>query len=221
VEISNFTLESFKSYLITQASPFLIYIYLLTLQDFHNAYPSSVNLTTLMNVIDKLSLTFGELRNYDIEHFFMNNPIWQRPIIKDDETYYCFVPGLLVSFCVEQMEFLIKDYEVIWGKYVERRGDYLEKKTEELFRTAFPEAKIFSGSKWNDPDDHKEYENDLLVLTDTTAFVIEAKSGKMRPKAKRGDRGSLEGDIDKLFCRLCSSSQSFYLFSQTASKIFL
>jgi hypothetical protein len=210
---NNFNVKDLKEFVLLESNLFLPDIYLLTPEAFQSSYPIPISVENVIRIVDKLSLTYGDLEDYEVEHFFMDNPIWKRPFIKyDDTTYFCFIPGLLLSFCLEQIEFLLEDYENVWSRYTKTRTDYLEAKTKELFRAAFPEAKVFTGSKWNDPVDQKEYENDLLVLIDTTAFVIEAKSGKVRPKAKRGDRGSLEGDIKKLFVESAHQANRFISF---------
>ena len=83
------------------------------------------------------------------------------------------------------MEKFCSENEKLRKKYNEVRAAYLEDKVKSLFRIAFPMAEIYHGSKWTGKDG-KVYENDLLVIVDNFAFIVEAKSGQVSPSAKRG-----------------------------------
>lgn len=69
---------------------------------------------------------------------------------------------------------------------------------EKLFKLNFPNASIYRGSLWIDPKNEKEYENDLIVIIDTFAIVIEAKSGEITPPAKRGAPDRLQKTLKAL-----------------------
>ncbi len=53
-------------------------------------------------------------------------------------------------------------------------------------RKSFPKAQIYIGSIWNRKSDERVYENDLIVLIEEFAIIIECKSGTISPPAKRG-----------------------------------
>jgi hypothetical protein len=67
-----------------------------------------------------------------------------------------------------------------------------------LIKSHFPNAKLFPGSEWLDPKDKKKYENDLTVIIDTFALIVEAKSGGITLPAKRGAPKSLFSSIRDL-----------------------
>src|SRR6185369_13512224 len=70
--------------------------------------------------------------------------------------------------------------------YAYIKSEYLEDQIEEIFKQGFPSAKLYRGSLWTDPLNRKTYENDLTVLIDSFAIVVEAKSGSVSDPAKRG-----------------------------------
>ena len=45
------------------------------------AASTELPLDVVDSILSKLSLSFGDLKDDDIEHFFMNNPVWRKPAI--------------------------------------------------------------------------------------------------------------------------------------------
>ena len=197
---NNVTLQQAQFILLSHSDMFLPDLFELTLDDFVIAYSQPVESNNLNKILDSWSLVFGELNDSNIEHFFMANPIWEKPLIKLDGTnYFCPIVGLFISFGVELMENIIRDHEDLWQQYEKRRAEFLEEEIKKLFRENFPNSEIYVGSQWADPQDSsKIYENDLLILFDTTAFVVEAKSGQVRASSRRGAPASLKYDVEKL-----------------------
>ena len=139
----------------------------------------------LQEIFDHIAMTFGELSNFDAEHFLLGNPVQQKPFIRlnQDEVFSSlwsvlshYSLGILETFCAKDPS--------LRAKYNKLRGDYLEDEIEKLFRSSFPMAKIYAGSKWPGKDG-RLYENDLLVIIDKFAIVVEGKAGMVSPPAKR------------------------------------
>src|ERR1035438_6996230 len=100
-----------------------------------------------------------------------------------------------------------------WGRYSAIRSAYLEHRVTELLRQSFPGAKIYRGSKFRLlPDDTVEYENDILAVVDTTAFVIECKSGRVDPPARRGAELRLADTMDDLIGAASTQARRFVSF---------
>jgi hypothetical protein len=171
-------------------------IYTFTLDDFATAYPNPIDRVALRSVLGLWSLSFGALADRDPEHFFLDNPIWTRPLIElADDRFFCPIPDLIQSFGLRMMEALIRDYPALWEAYGHQRGRFLEDETARLFAVAFPSASMFRGSTWRDPENPTdEWENDLLVLLDAYAIVVEAKAGRVADRAAWRCRVHAAGD---------------------------
>ncbi|MGJ1382691.1 hypothetical protein [Sphingobacterium siyangense] len=140
----------------------------------------------LKEIFMKISLSFGDLADHDPQHFMLTNPIHECPFIRiDDNTIFSTMWSILTHLSIGILEKFCSENEKLRTKYNEVRAAYLEDKIKSLFRTAFPMAEIYPGSKWTGKNG-KLYENDLLVIVDNFAFIIEAKSGQVSPSAKRG-----------------------------------
>jgi hypothetical protein len=150
-------------------------------------------------VLDALSLAWGSLKDGNPEHFILDNPVWNKPIIAvGNRTYFFPIVGMIQSFGLQVVEQFLKLHPDLEKSYHDDvRSDFLEKRTETALRAAFPIAEIYRGLKWTD-ENGVIWENDLLVLFDTHALVFECKSGQMRARAQRGDIPALKRELDKL-----------------------
>jgi len=149
--------------------------------------------------LQAVSFQWGALSGSNIEHSFMNNPVWTNPAIDvGDGNYFCPLPQTLFAFLFETVLTLFRDSPSLRDAYDKRRSDYLENKTTELFREAFPESELTPNFKWQSPDNSQEFESDLIVAMDSTLVLVEAKSGRVSPEARRGAPESLGQDIDRL-----------------------
>ena len=141
----------------------------------------------LRSILDSLSYSFGDLKDADIEHLILNNPIHKKPFIKiDQETYYSAIWGIIPHLSLGILEDLIWNNEDLRDKYSHIKSQYLEEEIERIFKAGFPNAKVFRGSIWKDPTTGVIYENDLIVVIDTFAIIVEAKSALLTDPAKRG-----------------------------------
>ena len=154
-----------------------------TLAAYTNGKISEEKLREIFSII---SFDFGDLKDYDVDHFLLGNPVQEKPFIRLDEdeifsTMYSvmthFSIGILENFCAVDNQ--------LRQKYNIARAVYLEDEITNLFKNAFPDAQIFAGSQWKGKDG-KLYENDLLVIIGKFALVIEAKAGMVSAPAKRG-----------------------------------
>ncbi len=146
----------------------------------------------LGTLLDRLSIAFGELENANKEHLILNNPVTRRPFIKTSkETYFTSIWGTLAHFSLDILEDLVEDSEELKEKYNRIKAKYLEDEVEKMCREYFPSAQIYRGSLWEDGAKNIKGENDLIVLIGKFALVIEAKSGGIRDRARRGDPAAL------------------------------
>jgi hypothetical protein len=91
-----------------------------------------------------------------------------------------------------------------------------------MVRANFPNAEIHRGSLWKDPGTQVEYENDLLVVVDGFALVIEAKSATISDPARRGAPERLATTLRELIESPSEQAHRFitYLRSRPADHIF-
>jgi len=149
--------------------------------------------------LQAVSYKWGALYGSNVEHAFMNNPVWTKPAIDvGDGNYFCPLPQTFFAFLYETVLGLFRDSPSLRDAYDKRRSDYLEAKATELFRQAFPGSALRSNFKWQSPDRSQEFESDLIVALDSTLLLVEAKSGRVSPEARRGAPEGLGEDIDRL-----------------------
>lgn len=207
-------LDRLKELLMDHVNLRLADVYIFSLDDLVAAYPAPVETGKLQAVIHGWTLSFGDLKDKPAEEFFLDNPVWRRPLIRlGDDQYFCPIPGLLQSFVLELMEGLIQDDPKLLSRYQKQRGDYLGAEVERLFIEAFPSAKVYRGSRFHWPDDPTaEYENDLLVVLGSHLIVIEAKAGAVTDPALQGKPKRLESTIRKLLVEPSAQALRFAEF---------
>jgi hypothetical protein len=203
------TLNDIKAFLMPRSDAVLHAIYALGISDFLDAYKDKSDLAAVERLVQNSSFRLGELRDCERKHLFLNNPIWRKPLMNvAPGILFWPVPSLFHSFCFELMEDLVCQASTLHVKYLARRGAFLEDYTATLFKKAFPEAAHFRGSLWNDSITNRNGENDLLVVFDSMALVVEEKAGAVNPIARRGG-ASLSQEIDELLIEPARQAQNF------------
>ncbi len=173
---------------------------------------------TVIRALGKLSLSFGDLQGTNVEHFFMNNPVWTKPVVKlEDRSYFCIMPRSFFAFPFETFTTLVREDEALRKAYENRRSDYLEQTSAKVFEAAFPGAKLIKNFKGYTPD-KKQIESDLIVQVDSFLILMEAKSGRISPAARRGAPESLGEDIDKLLIEPSRQSQRLQKAIESAQR---
>lgn len=163
-----------------------------TLDELMSIYAADVDQQSFASAIDGLSYGFGDLADTQVDDIFLDNPVWQRPFVRlDDGKYFISIPGMLLSFGLDILEALVVAVPALKEPYLKRRGMYLEDSLTTQFQGAFPDAEIYQGSRWVDG---KLWENDVLVVIDHVAVVIEAKSNAVHA-SREGNPGGLKQNV--------------------------
>lgn len=150
-------------------------------------------------LLDKLSYSFGDLKDFDRYHVFYENPIHLRPLIKTaDDKYFSIMWGVMPHVILDVFENLLRENEDLKKKYEKVKAKYLEDEVERMFREGFPNASIYRGSKWVDELTGKEFQNDLAVVVDNFAIIVEAKSATVTNSARRGAPARLKKTLEEL-----------------------
>ena len=175
-----------------------------------------VSQESLAAVLEKLSLSFGDLVHYKTEQFFLNNPVWIKSLIKrGNGSFFCAMPQIFFSFIFPILDELIAGVEPLRGSYQTRRAEFLESEIKTLFERAFPGCEIAPYYTWK--DGIKEYENDLLIKVDSHLILAEAKSGAVSWPALRGAPGRAKRHVEELLFE--PSNQSLRLASRIQDAI--
>lgn len=153
----------------------------------------------LSALFDELSLSFGDLKSHNKEHFLLDNPVTRQPFVHmEDGSYFSAIWAALPHYALDILENLIATHEDLKKKYTSEKAKYLEREVERIVGESFPNGQIYSGSQWRDPATGTLYENDVLLLIDSFALVIEAKSETVTEPAKRGAAKRLRETLQRL-----------------------
>jgi hypothetical protein len=138
-----------------------------------------------------------------------------------NNNYFMPIPSLVQSFGLEMIEGFLKDIhpELYCDYRRDARGEFLERRTEEAVRKAFPNAKVFRNLKFGSQSAGGEGENDVLALLDSQAFVFECKSGQARLPAKHGSLDELREAGEKLIGSPSSQGKKFADFLLSNRKV--
>lgn len=160
----------------------------------------------LRKFLPTLALQFGELADADPEHFFLHNPIWQKPLITlSNDKYFCSMPQVFFGFSLKILDALFNDDADSRVAVQERRAKYLEVRTRAVFEEALPDTTVIPNVGWSVGGER--FENDLCVLCDTKLFIVEAKSAAVSQPALRGAAKRAKRHIEDLFVMPAKQSQ--------------
>jgi len=168
----------------------------------------------LKQIFAEITLDFGDLADQDAEHFILGNPVHDKPFISiTDNSVFSSLWAVMTHLSLGLLEGFCSKEDKLRKKYNDARASYLEDEIAGLFKTAFPMASIHCGSKWKGKDG-REYENDLLVIIDKFALVVEAKAGQVSPPAKRGAPDRLSKTFKELIEEPSEQALRFIEFLQ-------
>lgn len=187
-DLARGNLDEMKDTLHLYSDLFLPAVFAFTLDEFTAMYGDAAKKDELRMVLDAWSYGFGDLKDDDPEHFILTNPVLKRPIVKlDSDVYFFPLTNIIGHILPMMMETLVrKAGNKSIEKYNKVKADLLESETHQHFKQRFPTAQIFRGSQWTDGVESKVFENDLLIIIDRFAIVVECKSGAVDASARRG-----------------------------------
>jgi len=147
-------------------------------------------------ILIDFSIEFGDLAENNIEHFFLENPVWQKPIIRLNSGKYCY--PLCQSFFSHSLHCFhrICNECDITTEFSNRRSEYLELEIARLLGTKFPDIELVSNLTWK--DEGVVYESDIVAMVGNAILLIEAKSGGITKPALRGAPDRLKERIQGL-----------------------
>jgi hypothetical protein len=186
--------KDFKLMLLAHSDLFLAEKYAIDCSSIIDKYYKEFN--KISEVLANLTCEIGDLSTNKFEHVYLDNPIWNKPFVRgfDNKIYYP-IPALFQHTNFQVIESLLTETPHILKSISKRKSEFLEDEIEVLFLKAFPSAKVCKNLIWKNADSDKIYETDILVMIDTAAIIIEAKSGKFSDSAKRGSVLRIKDEI--------------------------
>jgi hypothetical protein len=205
--------DSAAAICINDADRLLPQLYVFDLHDFIAAFAEPVDEEALLRTLVHWSYSPQGLVGHERANIFLDNPIWDRPLVQmGQRRFYWPILEIFHSFGLDMLESLVSRHSDLRQKYFSKaRANYLPERVAELMRLAFPMGQVFCGSQWRNAIRGKHGENDVLVVVDAVALVIECKSGRFTDKSRRGHPQRLKKDIEEL---LNSSAQQTHDFVQ-------
>lgn len=167
----------------------------------------SIHESVVQSCMDYFSYLIGDLKSNQKLHFFLDNPIWAKPVVSTSDGYYCFLPQVFFSFILTTMGEMVESIDRV--ALSKQRSSYLENKIEEIVKRRFPSSQISSGFKWESGD--TVYETDLIVVIDTFAVIVEAKSQKISKPALRGAPDRIRKHLNDILIQPGLQSRRFEL----------
>lgn len=190
------TLKSVKAFILSHSEiAFLLYS---AFTSDELATESGLDLKISSAVMESLSLKPGALKDKNIEHIFLDNPIWKSPLIKIKDGFFCPLPQSIFSHIHNIMRALAETAG-LKKNFDEVRASYLEGKVSSLLTKSMPSAKIINGAKWH--MGIVEYETDHIVKIDKTVIIVEDKSGTLSGPGLRGAPDRVKHHIDDLIVK--------------------
>lgn len=197
-EMFNRDLSTFKAMFLMHSDLFLEELFTFDYGTLIDYAEGEINIKKLKEAFSGTSHEFEDLANHDSEHFILSNPVHEKPFIKtSDDTIFSSLWSVMTHFSINILESFCSHNETLREKYTSTRAEYLEAQVANLFKSAFPMGNIYSGSKFTG-EDGRIYENDLLIIIDKFAIVVEAKAGLVSPPAKRGAPDRLFKTMEEL-----------------------
>lgn len=185
-EKSGRNLTELRALLLMHSDLFLPELFTWSIDEIVVLSEGKIQKSALSSLMDKLSFSFSDLKDFPQEHIILDNPVHNQPFIKLSEQHFFSSLWMTIPhISLSMLEYLAQQDDKLKKRYETQKAKYLEDQTELLFKSSFPTAKVYRGSKYKGLDS-KDYENDLLVIIDSFALVVECKSGTVTNAAKRG-----------------------------------
>ena len=163
---------------------------------------------TILVFLKRFSLCFGDLKDTQVDHLFLGNPVWHKPFIQlENEHYFCVLTGLIPGFFLNSLEQNYIKGTSLENKFEKAKSLYLEDRVVALFQKKFPGVKLAANSEWR--DDKENGENDLLFIQDQVAFIVEMKAGKVSPSGLRGSELRMKTHLNDLIIESSHQANRF------------
>ncbi|MFL0336469.1 hypothetical protein [Stenotrophomonas maltophilia] len=160
---------------------------------------SGVGVDQTKAIFRALGLVPGELNGRSAELFLLDNPVWTSPwIALSEDTIFACIPQTAFSFLFEIVERLLASNEPLKVAWHDRRAAFLEADVAATLSKALPGAAVYRNIRWRVSGTERQGETDTLVVLDSVAIIVEAKSGSVSAHSRRGAPDRLKSEIRDL-----------------------
>jgi hypothetical protein len=183
-------------YLINCADLRLPEIFHLRLDDLVAIWPGENHAETVRAVVSAWAAPLETYGGLDLAKLPLTNPVMSRPLICDaDDSWHLYCGWLLLHNAFGLIETAMAGHDNALEQYRDRRTVFLEERVAELLSSALPTATVERSVLSIDPNDGKEYENDVVALTSSFAVIAEAKAGGLHPDLRHGKLSVLKDRV--------------------------
>ncbi|WP_160680836.1 NERD domain-containing protein [Clostridium sp. C8-1-8] len=163
-----------------------------------NLYGESVMPKAIEVILNKFSCHLNEKITINAEDAFINNPVWNKFLIKVDDNKYFFPPiDSFISRVLEIFRLLIVEDDETKKQYDDTKGDFLEKEIVKIFSNKFNSFGIYDNCHLCD-DNGKDFESDLILIYKNYAIVIEAKANDISSLTYGGNFRKFRDDFNTI-----------------------
>ncbi|MDN5868128.1 MAG: hypothetical protein L0H55_12125, partial [Candidatus Nitrosocosmicus sp.] len=158
------------------------------------------SLNRFMKFLNFLSIQFGD-QHSTFNNLLDNNILFEKPIIKRTDGYFCPSLPLLWDhhvYFANMMKNELSNNTRTGKKYTKIKSNYLEEKTGEFLERIFPPGSVFSNLYYFDKNTEQSFETDVLIKYGNVIVILEAKTGELSDAALRGAPKSLTKDLAKM-----------------------
>jgi len=168
--------------------------------------PESVSEDDLRRALDRFSYNLGDLGGAELEHLFMENPVWMKPLMwAPDGRVFCPLPHLLFAYAFRCLEQPFQDDKDMRELCQNRRAEFLEEQVALHLRNGLGGSDCCSSVKWQ--DDGVGYETDCLAQVGSVLLIVECKSGLLSPPALRGAPERARKHVEELLVEPAEQSE--------------
>ena len=157
------------------------------------------NVDRFKNYLTALSCEFGD-QYQNFECPLDKNIIFEKPIIKSENSFFAPLPSELLQNLPAILESLLVDEKQknsrIWKKYLKQKSEYTEERTTEYLQRLFKTSDVHKNLFYNLEQQLCEVDN--IIPFSNNVIIVETKSGIFSDSAKRGGIRRIETDIRRL-----------------------
>lgn len=183
-------------------------LYAFSENDLAQTAANEVDAAVVLALVDHQSFGFGDLANRPIEHFYFDNPVVSHPFVRAHGRWYLLFPAALITGIEDLLLDIVHSAPRSAARFSRLRPSFLEGRVNQILSAALPGSREYAGSLWRGPDG-REGENDLLIQLDSHRIIVEAKSGRIPPRATWGDLTRLRDAMTGLVIEPARQARSF------------
>lgn len=161
-------------------------------------YRESVMPKAIEEILNKFSYYLTDKVTINPEDVFINNPVWNKFLIKVDGKKYFFPPiDSFISRVLEIFRSLIVEDGEAKKQYDDIKGTFLEQKIVEIFSDKFNTFDIHDNC-YVSYDKGKDFESDVILIYKNYAIVIEAKANDISSFTYSGNFQKFRDDFNTI-----------------------